>query len=276
MLTVSRMILPATCMALLTSTAIAQTPSVTIGGISHIQGAYSDQEAAFEGGTRHHALRNDTEIHLNIAGESPLGFAYGATIELEADVTSDARSEGVNADKTFLWIEPAYGRFELGNNSGAEQTMAVNAASIARATGGIDGDDEFYINSTGILGTSRFLIHPDLPTADVGGIAEDATKLTFYSPQFHGLQLGVSFAPDEGDGGQRAVRSDISGDYSNVFSGGLAYAQEWDQVSLSAALVAEWGESESPRHARSGSVAAWRIRQLSGLLPRRFLRRLGR
>lgn len=41
MLAFSRMILPATCMALLTSTATAQTPSVTIGGISHIQGAYS-------------------------------------------------------------------------------------------------------------------------------------------------------------------------------------------------------------------------------------------
>lgn len=171
-------------------------------------------------------------------------------------MTSDARSEGVNADKTFLWIEPSYGRFELGNNSGAEQTMAVNAASIARATGGIDGDDEFYINSTGILSASRFLIHPDLPTADVGGIAEDATKLTFYSPQFHGLQLGVSFAPDEGDGGQRVVRSDVSGDYANVFSGGLAYARQWQQVSLSAALVAEWGESESPA---THDLGAWQL-----------------
>lgn len=252
----ARILLFTASTAALISAAHAETPTVTVGGIINAQAGYSDQDNAFEAGTRHQGFRNDTEVHINVEGKSDLGFAYGATIELEADVTADARSEGLNADKTFIWIEPAYGRFELGNNAGAEQEMVVNAASIARATGGIDGDDEFYITSSGSTGAATFLIHPDLPTADTGGIAEDATKITFYTPKFSGFQLGLSFTPDEGDGGQFATRSETSGDFENVLAAGLSYANEWDGISVAAALVGEAGDSES---AFTEDLGAWQL-----------------
>lgn len=217
---------------------------MTVSGLINFQAGYSDQKDIFEAGTRHQGFRNDTEIHVNVEGKSELGFAYGAAIELEADVTADARGEGLNADKTYLWLEPSWGRFELGNNAGVEQEMAVNAASIARATGGIDGDDEFYINFAGIGGRAAFLFHPDLPSATIGGIAEDATKITFYTPQYYGFQLGLSYTPDEGDGGQFATRSKTGGDFEDVVAAGISYENEWDGVELAAAIVGEAGDSE--------------------------------
>ncbi len=227
------------------ATQVANAVEVKIGGTINFQAGYTDQEDDFDVATREYGFRNDTEVVIDVAGESEdHGFKYGATIELEADVTGDARAEGLNADKTFIWVEPGYGRFELGNNEGAEQAMAVNAATIARATGGIDGDNEFYINATGIGGLASFLIFPDLPTADIGGIAEDATKVTFYTPNFSGFQFGVSFTPDEGDGGQVASRLDSNGDFENVFSAGLSYEGEWDNIGLQASIVGETGDSE--------------------------------
>lgn len=224
----------------------AEVPKVTIGGIINAQAGYTSQESALDTGTRHQGFRNDTEVHINVESDMPeWNMRYGATIELEADVTTDARAEGINADKTFIWAESDFGRFELGNNEGAETAMVVNAASIAKATGGIDGDDEFYINATGLTGTAAFLGHPDLPTADIGGIDEDATKISYYTPQFSGFQLGFSYAPDGGDGGQAVLRNDTNGNFENVFSAGIRYEGEWEQVTLAAAFVGEKGGSET-------------------------------
>jgi len=217
----------------------------TVGGTANWQAGYSDQDSAFDAGTRHQGFRNDTEVNVNVENTMDAGAKYGATIELEADVTADARGEGVNADKTFLWFEGDFGRLELGNNADVAQTMVVNAASIARATGGIDGDDEFFINSLGSAGTASFIIHPDLPSAFIGGIAEDATKIVYYTPVWSGFQLGVNYTPDQGDGGQLALRDEFDANYENVFDLGLSYNNEFDGIQISAAIVGEIGKGET-------------------------------
>ncbi len=242
--------------SLIISSANAETPKITIGGLSHWQGGASGQENGFDDNQRSYGFRSDNEIHVNVEADSDMGWKYGATIELEADVTADARDEGLNADKTFIWAETGWGRVELGNNMGPEQNMVVNAASIAKATGGIDGDDEFYINSRGITGDATFLIHPDLPTAGIGGIAEDASKITYYSPRFSGAQLGFSYTPDNGDGGQIATRNDTNGDFENVVSAGLHYERDFDGLAFATALVGEVGESELNAN---NDLAAWQL-----------------
>lgn len=230
---------------LATSVMAASTPKVTLGGVINVQSAYSSEKSVFEAGQRHQGFRNDTEVHVNAEGESESGLKYGAAIELEADVTGDARGEGLNADKTYIWLEYGLGRWEMGNNAGPDQTMTVNAASIAVGTGGIDGDDEFYINKNGVLGASPyFLFHPDLYSAATGGIAEDAAKITYYSPRFSGFQVGISYAPDNGDGGQFATRNNTNGDMENVIAAGLNYEGGWDGIDFSAAIVGERGDSE--------------------------------
>lgn len=128
----------------LATAAHAEAPKVTVGGSLNFQTGITSQEDGFDNGTRNHGFRNDTEISVDVEQKTDAGWTYGARVELEADVTADARNEGLNADKTFLYGEGSFGRVEAGNNEGVEQAMAVNAASIARATGGIDGDDEFF------------------------------------------------------------------------------------------------------------------------------------
>ncbi len=231
---------------------------MNVGGEINFQAGFSDNDAAFETGpfSRDMKFANDTEIHLNAEGTTDSGLTYGAVIELEADVTADNRGEGTNADKTFIYVEGDIGRAELGNNEGAEAAMAVNAASVARGTGGIDGDDEFYINATGVGGTATFLIHPDLPTADTGGVTEDATKITYYTPSFSGFQAGISFTPDEGNGGTAAgFTGELNGDQENVIGGGITYAGNLsDDASIEVGLVGATGSSEL---ATTEDLSAW-------------------
>jgi hypothetical protein len=83
-------LLSGVALAAFASTAHAETPVVRIGGLIHFQGGYTDQETAFEAGTRHHALRNDTEVNVDVSAKTETGLAYGAAIELEADTSADA------------------------------------------------------------------------------------------------------------------------------------------------------------------------------------------
>jgi len=236
----------------------AQSLDINVGGFANFQAAFSSNDSLFETGSFSRDLKfsNNTEIHVNVSGESDKGLKYGTTIELEADVSADAHGEGLNADKTFIWLETSAGRVELGNNEGAESTMGINAGSIARATGGVDGDNEFYQNISGV-GSPAFVIHPSLPTADTGGIKEDATKLTYYSPNLSGAQLGVSFTPDEGNGGTAAgFTSDTNGDFENVFGLGLTYGTKSGDLDIGLSLAGEFGDAEN---AGTEDLSAWTV-----------------
>lgn len=242
-------------------------PVVSVGGHIDFQAGFADQDSAFEVGpnTREFKFQNDSEVHVVVEGQSDNGLVYGAVIELEADISGDADGQGVNSDKTYIYLETTAGRLELGGNSAAPDTMKVDASTFARATGGIDGDFYDYLTLT----AAGFIVRPDLPvahgttaTAGFGGITlvpsnEDATKITYYTPRFSGFQLGVSYTPDGGDAGTAAgFTGDLSGDFEHIFGLGLNYTGQYDQVGVQAAVTGEWGDSEL---AGSDDLAAWNV-----------------
>lgn len=230
--------------SLVAGSAFAQGPQVTVGGFVDFQAGFADQESVYETGSfsRNNQFQNDTEIHVGVEGRTDSGFTYGAVVELEADVTADADGEGGNADKTFVYLESGIGRVELGNNFGVAKTLKVDASTFARATGGVDGDFYDFINVTGL--GSTFIIAPDLPL-DAAGTTEDATKISYYSPRYSGVQFGVSFEPDSASSGTAAGFSgDQDGSFENVFGLGLNYAGQYDQIGVNASLTGQFGESE--------------------------------
>jgi hypothetical protein len=231
------------------ATSAQAAPSVSVGGFIDFQAGATDQDAAFEtgataraGDSREFKFQNDTEIHVSVTGVSDTGLTYGANIELEADVTGDADNEGLNADKTYIFVESdEMGRVELGNNTDAAAALKVDASSIAVATGGIDGDFYDFANVAG------FQVTPDLPTAAAAGATEDATKITYFTPKFSGFQGGVSFTPDQGDSGSAAGFTGENGsDFENVFNIGVNYNGTYnDGIEVDASLTGEFGDSES-------------------------------
>ncbi len=238
--------------ALVASAASAETPKVTIGGYIDFQAGWADYDPTAvgqpdgEGG-----FRNDTELRVSVDGVSDAGLGYGAVIELEADVVDDRYGEGTNADKTFTYLQGDWGRVEMGSNFGVTKTLKVDASTFARATGGIDGDFFFFADPAGAgAGNANYVISPDL-RLDAGinarGDAEDAIKITYYTPRVEGFQLGLSYVPDSGD--QRAALG-TSGNSAfnaeNIVQGGVNYTGEFSGVSVAASATGEIGESEDP------------------------------
>src|SRR5205085_28011 len=131
-----------------------------------------------------------------------LGFRYGAVIELEADASPADYEQGFNADKTYLFLETRFGRLEMGANTDAASTLKVDASNFARATGGIHGDWMLIPSfpgttpgATGHAAHGNFIVMPALPLHAMHGASEDANKLTYYTPNFSGLQAGFSYSP---------------------------------------------------------------------------------
>lgn len=242
----------------LASAAQAQGPNLTVGGFIDFQAGFQNED--LDAGFRNYGFQNDTEVHVKVDGKSDNGLGYGAVIELEADVSADADGEGVNADKTYIYLSGGWGRFELGSNVGPTKTMKVDASTFARATGGIDGDWYDFIHTAGVgLTQLGYLVSPDLPS-DFGratfGDSEDATKINYYSPVFSGFQLGLSFTPDTGDVGQVPQSGDVNfAQAENVFGLGLSYTGKFQQIGVKLSATGEIGESESALQEDLGAYA---------------------
>ncbi len=242
--------------AALAGAAHAAGPTVTVGGFIDFQAGFADQDSAFATGgfSREQHIVTDTEIHVNVEGQADNGIVYGAVIELNADTDGDADGDGGNADKAYIYLESEAGRVEMGNNVSVVHSMKVDASTIARATGGIDGD--FYRHVDVATG-GPFLISPDLPSQFTTAVREDATKVSYFTPSFSGLQVGVSFTPDEGDTGTASgLSSDTGTNQENVVGVGVKYSGEVEGVGIHASATGEFGSAET---ATTEDVAAWAL-----------------
>ncbi len=271
--------------ALLSNVALAQTPKVTVGGFSEFQAGFRSDD--FDASERDAAFRNDNEISFKVDGKTDGGLGYGAEIWLEADVTGDADNQGLNASKTFLYVEGMWGRFEAGSNLGVDQTLKIDAASIARATGGIDGDFYYYINTGSTAGVGngvpadsasfgsaagvRYIATPDLPLNYGQGALgdesrENLTKITYYTPKWNGFQAGVSYLIDERNRGQGSaavgangaldLSDNNAGESENIFVGALNYSTTWNQWNFGIAATGEWGSAQNSLYE---DLSAWNV-----------------
>lgn len=252
----------------------AETPKVTIGGFADFQLGVIDQD--LDTGLRDHSFRSDTEISFRIDGKLDNGLGYGGGIDLEADVDGDSDStnfvggadsdnQGFNASRTFVYLEGSnWGRAQMGSDLGVTNTMKVDASSIARATGGIDGDFKYYLTATGAAHAEQYIATPDLlmdygilgGVAAAGGIfqqfgdesTENNNKITYYTPRFSGFQLGVSYIVDStASRGQLVSLSELnnSANAENIWQGAISWEGKFDQVGIALAATGEVGDAEA-------------------------------
>ncbi len=194
----------------------AKPPVITLGGIIDTQVGYRTQKAPFDNALAtsiqnvpvrakllSYGLVNDTKIHLSIDGKSDW-FNYGAFINLNADTSASKENEKSVAHQTMLYLQSRVGRIEVGSYVGAYDAMKVNGASVARATGGIDGDwkywvdtdVDFLVDSPSSTGLTTLIFAPTLPTARDKSYEANASKISYYTPKFNGFRAGISYIPD--------------------------------------------------------------------------------
>lgn len=250
--------------ALLATAASAETPKVTLGGFSDFQAGFTsdDQDA----NTRSTGFRNDNEITVKVDGKTDGGLAYGAEIDLEADTTNDANSQGTNASRTFTYLSGGWGRAEMGDNKSVAATMRVDASTLASATGGINGAWTYFVNGTNtaeFVTTSKLVAEHGSVTGFGDESTYNATKVSYYTPKYMGFQGGVSYTPDIASRGQSLTRADnTAGGIENIWDLGLSYENQFSGgIKLAAAVTGEFGGAETTA---TEDTRAWNLGALLG------------
>ncbi len=196
-------------------------------------------------------LANNTKLKFGIKKkDAGCNIEYGGNIEINADV-SQTSSFGKNiANKTVIYTQGDFGRVEMGSYDGAGNSLRISGLTLAKATGGIDGD---YINwipfravskSNGYVMNSLFLSDPYLPYST--DHSKKSNKITYYTPNFNGLSVGISYIPDTDIKGTVAETIQFrTGGYKNVVDGGVRYKQKFDNgFEIAGSAIAEFGQAK--------------------------------
>ena len=218
---------------------------------------------------------NDTMVKVAVDG-SKHGLNYGGKIELNADTSQnkyDGANPSSNAFETMVYVSNHYGRIEGGATTGTSDKMNVRGASLARATGGTDGDYVYAMNqnfnagdvqqfNTGFWNVNnRFWTTPTLPSNYHTGGTNMANKASYFTPTYMGFKAGVSYIPDMEAKGTLSQANGLSqkigaaangvrfgfnnGLYRNVLTGGIHYKGSFSGVKIKASVLGESGTAKN-------------------------------
>ncbi|MEI6187671.1 MAG: porin [Alphaproteobacteria bacterium] len=207
-------------------------------------------------------------IHAIAKNKTVEGTTYGAQIGILATTRGQKPAGKSSLDRTFLFVEnDGMGRFEAGSNDGVASAMRTGADSIARATGGIDGDWYNYVALTALINgrnidnnnnnlnaipapTTYLTKYQDDIIQDVIGGNEQSRKINYYTPEYNGFQAGLTYTPDARNSGQDNIGilgrlNSTENPYTqpaakNAISGGLSWTGKFEKnQSLKVSVVGE-------------------------------------
>ena len=256
-------------MAASSALAVEKGPTVTLGGSLDTQVGVRNEKGNNKfvaqtqaTGKRHTtAIANDTRLHVKVDGKAH-GMSYGGKVVLNAD-TSNNKFQNTDSNKigyeTVVYAESYMGRLEAGSTAGVTDSFNVSAASIAKASGGASlGDARFWVNP---VNNTNFVTNEGFySNAQTGGSA-NAAKVSYKTPSYNGLRLGVSYIPDMEQKGTVTQTHLVANNaltaanivngvsqqtnaFKNVVSGGVTYDGKFNHFGVKAAVLGENGSAK--------------------------------
>lgn len=173
-------------------------------------------------------VKHEGEISVNGAVTLDNGMTAGVEINIEA--TNSASVPGIvnspvlngavgtvdgvaGIDEAYAYLEGSFGRVQVGSEASAPFLMHFSAPYFVGSHGVDSPNFGYHANlvSTGPSVTSVVSVGGSARTATYITISGDNNKITYFSPRFSGVQLGISYTPDNmlnrDAGGQRGGRS---------------------------------------------------------------------
>ncbi|MFC3227551.1 porin [Marinibaculum pumilum] len=144
------------------------------------------------------------------------GLDVGVLVKLNAEDCLD------QIDEAFIWFESRLGRFEYGATDGVGDKMVIGSANPV-AYLGLNTPDLLPANPTNSLGAGNLAATP-VTTVDTATLE----RVNYFTPQIHGLQLGLSYVPVqclEGNAGT----TPCGGSYAGMPAGNIAQGYDYLQ-----------------------------------------------
>ena len=235
--------------------------SIKIGGEVNSQFGIINQQNDFRKNLKDtsqsynkNSLATSGSLKFNYDKKSDKGLGYGAYIKLNASTSNSPSGSKSIASEVKLYVEDKFGKIELGSTSPVGSAMEVNSYSLARATGGLDGDWTNWLKNGGVLDSTgknaisgTYLVAPQLPI----GFDETtkAGKINYFSPNINGFTFGVSYTPDskaKGTASQtQEVLKNADGGYKNIWQPAVRYETTFENgTKFTTAVLGEFGKAK--------------------------------
>jgi outer membrane protein OmpU len=226
-------------------TAIAQTApasqpiQITVGGYMQQSLQYANQDdrvgqqaantsSTLTGKVHSMNIVNDAEIWFQGKTTLANGISVAVRVELEAYTSTDT------IDESFMAIEGAFGRIELGSTDHAAMKTKIGAPDIANRGPG-------FTNQATMIGNT--MQNPTKSSGADGPFGSswlrfgdnDSERISYYTPRFAGFQLGLSYTPEISQDRGDFVKYE-SNNYKNSISAGLNFTRSFGAFDTAAYL----------------------------------------
>ena len=172
------------------------------------------------------------------------GMTFGFNVQMEA-LNSGGGADGI--DESYVTISSdTLGRIDLGSENSAGYRSMVAAPQVGSMAINSRSTSAFVP----VTGSGGFRQAALSSYTEVGG-NNDVQRITYFTPSFNGLTLGVSYAPSNaGNASNNApVNFNAAGSITDIFDIGLSYSQSFNGVDVD--FGARWGTGDSNTVGRS-------------------------
>jgi hypothetical protein len=166
----------------------------------------SDSDATGNAATkqRAHGFGQESEIYFSGKTTMDNGVKMGVMVQLEGETSGD------QIDNTYIWASGGFGRVEYGETWGV--SLMMSAGSVGDL---INGHGDFASNGAHPGTNGQFI---DTYGGDAGILATPEQKVSYYTPRMGGIQMGVSYVPENNTGGNvtaTGLNSELDGTIGN-------------------------------------------------------------
>jgi predicted porin len=166
-------------------------------------------------------IQTNAEIWFKPSLTLDNGIKIGVDVQLEAG----SNTNGDQIDESYMTIDGDFGRVIIGSENSAGYKMTVSAPDVSLIFANSSSLTSFIPYSSATAGADLF--RGTLGSTFIENRRNnDAARISYFSPRFGGLQLGISYARDAGQTNgpvnNNAVTTDfvdIAANYSGSFGG---------------------------------------------------------
>jgi hypothetical protein len=177
-----------------------------LGGYFSTYGMFADSDQADE---LDMDWRRDSELFFTGATTLDNGLTVGINYELDLGSTNDGQGPVDNflTDEAYMYFSGGWGRLNIGSEDGSAFLLQVTAPSADANIDGMQvtmqgtttGDAAFNMTTNG-LGLKQSLLMDYQHVSSATGV-NNVDRLSYLTPKFNGFQGGVSYAPQNVQGG---------------------------------------------------------------------------
>ena len=220
----------------------ARKPKITVNGFHKQEVGFATQKNDDAvGDTATFDVQSDSEIHFKFKYKLDNGVTLDGRWELEGDGAAGVPAGATDViDEVYMRISGKFGMLILGSENAVAHEMSFDPRNVGLSIGDMNEWVSFAPLSNISSSGDSPLEDEDLRMED-----NDSEKVSYITPKFSGIQLGVSYIPNaeqDMNGSIASTDSKSRTDTGSVYGNGLSiagtYQRKMGKVKL--ALSAGW------------------------------------